>query len=217
MNNGRVPSPARKPPAVIFDLDGTVADTLDDITGAVNYALEHTLREPLHRDAVRPMIGDGLPALMSRAAGTQEPPMVEFLVRRFQEHYDEHHLKTTRLYGDRAGMLMAILSNKPHTFTLLICDELLDPWPFAAIMGALEGLPGKPDPAGALSLAEAMKRDPADVFLVGDSAIDVNTAKAAGMRSVAVTWGFRDRDELVAADPDHVVDHPDELARVLAG
>ncbi|MCP4590555.1 MAG: HAD family hydrolase [bacterium] len=212
------------PPAVILDLDGTVADTLDDITSAVNYALDHQMKPLLERETVRGMIGDGLPTLMSRAGETSEEAMIAFLVRRFKEHYDEHHLDQTVLYDGAAkflsrceqeGILLAILSNKPHTYTLLVCDDLLDPWSFGAIVGAHDGLPIKPDPAGALAIADAMGRDPQDIWLVGDSVIDVDTARAAGMRAVAVTWGFQDRDRLQAAQPDHLVDDFEQLGDVI--
>ena len=214
----------RAPPAVILDLDGTVADTLDDITGAVNYALDHARRAPLDRDTVRRMVGDGLDTLMSRAGETTEEAVIASLVRRFKEHYDENHLANTRLYEgaewffarcDQEGVLLAILSNKTHEYTLLICDALLDRRRFAAIMGAHDGLPVKPHPAGALALADAMKRDPAEVFFVGDSVVDVETARAAGMPSVTVTWGFQDRARLRSAGPDYLVDDFDELWDVI--
>jgi len=210
--------------AIIFDLDGTLADTLDDIVNAVNYALDHVQHEPLDHAAVRRMVGDGLPALMSRAGETSDEAMVAFLVRRFQEHYEENYLANTRLFEgadrflarcDQQGMLLAILSNKPHTYTLLICDELLERWSFGAIVGAHEGLPIKPHPAAALAMADAMKRDPAEMFFVGDSVVDIETARATGMRSVAVTWGFQDRERLRSAGPDHLVDDFDELWEVI--
>ena len=214
----------RTPPALILDLDGTVADTLDDIAGAVNCALDHAQRALLDRDTVRRMVGDGLATLMSRAGETTNEATVALLVRRFQEHYDENHLANTRLYEgaerffgrcDGEGILLAILSNKPHEYTLMICDALLDRWSFAAILGARDGLPIKPDPAGALALADIMKRDPVDVLFVGDSVVDVETARAAGMPSVAVTWGFQDRARLQSAGPDHLVDDFDQLWDVI--
>lgn len=214
----------RIPPAIILDLDGTVADTLDDITNAVNYALDHMQGRLLDCDVVRGMIGDGVSTLMSLAGQTDDEAMVAFLVRRFREHYDENYLANTRLYDgaerffsrcDREGVLPAILSNKPHEYTLLICDELLDRWNFGAILGAHDGLPVKPHPASALALADAMKRDPVDMFFVGDSVVDVTTAKAAGMRSVAVTWGFQDRACLRASDPDYLVNDFEQLWDVI--
>jgi phosphoglycolate phosphatase len=217
------PSPTA-PPAVILDLDGTLADTLEDITAAVNYALEHGMLSPLTPGVVRGMVGDGLSTLIARAADTADPVLIAFLVRRFQEHYDEHCLVHTRLYPgaaefltrcDEAGVVPAIVSNKPHEFTLRICDALLEPWFFGAVVGARDGLPGKPHPAAALAVADVLQRRPADMFFVGDSVVDVAAAQAAGMRSIAVTWGFQDRAPLEAAAPDHVVDSFEELWRVV--
>lgn len=234
------------PPAAILDLDGTVADTLDDLTAAVNHALDRwkapvranrrptqsTSRAPagdgqrtLDRGTIRELVGDGLPALMSRAGGTRDPAAISDLVRRFKQHYDRHCLAHTRLYPGaerffahchQHGVKLAILSNKPHEFTLMICDRLLSRWPMAAILGAHDGLPLKPDPAPALALADAMKRDPAAVLFVGDSVVDVETARAAGMPSVAVTWGFQDRARLRDAHPDHLVDSFEELWDAIA-
>ncbi len=214
-------------PAVILDLDGTVADTLEDITNAVNYALEHQMREPLDRDTVRHLVGEGLPTLMARAGKTSDQTMIAFLVRRFKEHYDDNYLAHTHLYPgaerflslcEQEGVVLAILSNKPHEYTLQICDGLLDRWFFGAILGAHDGLPVKPHPAAALALADALKRDPQDILFVGDSVVDIATAKAARMCSVAVTWGFQDRPRLQAAAPHHLVDSFDELWDVvLAG
>ncbi|MFH0981137.1 MAG: HAD hydrolase-like protein [Planctomycetota bacterium] len=211
-------------PAVILDLDGTMADTLNDITNAVNYALDCQQREPIGPDTVRGLVGDGLAVLMSRAGQTSDEALIAFLVRRFKEHYDEHCLAHTCLYDGaerfltrcaEAGVLLAILSNKPHLYTLLICDDLLDRWTLTAIMGAHEGLPIKPHPAAALALADAMRREPADVFIVGDSVVDIETARAAGMPSVAVTWGFQDRGHLQNARPDYLVDDFDQLWEVI--
>ena len=213
-----------RPPAVILDLDGTVADTLDDLTGAVNFALEHENRETLDRDAVRQMVGDGLPTLMARAGRSSDEAAIAVLVRRFKQHYHENYLANTHLYAGAEqffarckdqGVLLAILSNKPHEFTRLICDQLLSSCPIGAIMGAHDGLPIKPDPAAALAAADTLKRNPAEVFLVGDSVVDVETARAASMRSVAVTWGFQDAARLQTAKPDFLAHSFDELWAVV--
>lgn len=212
------------PPGIIFDLDGTLADTLQDIADALNHALQ---REglPVHSsERVRTMIGDGLPVLMGRAAGTEEPERIATLVKHFREHYARHYLRHTRLYDgvdralnevQQAGCPMAVLSNKPHDFTQRICHALLEPWPLVGAIGTREGHHKKPHPAEAYALADEMRRCTRNVVIVGDADIDVRTARSAGMRSVAVTWGFGDRPSLEAAGPDRIVNCPEDLPEAI--
>lgn len=207
-------------PGVIFDLDGTLADTLQDITEAVNVSLGHFGLPAQPPDRIRAFVGDGLSQLMSRAADTNDPDRVAGLVDRFREHYGLNYLRHTRLYPGikiavsqlgRGGCPISVLSNKPHDFTQRICDKLLPAVSIAGVVGAGDDYPNKPDPTAALMLARQMGRAPQDVVVVGDSALDVGTARKAGMRCVAVTWGFRDRPELEAAGPDAIVDRPEDL------
>jgi phosphoglycolate phosphatase len=213
-------------PGVVFDLDGTLADTLRDISDAVKVSLEHFALpvQPLER--VRAFIGDGLPQLMSRAAGTNDPDRVAGLVERFRDYYSLNYLRHTHLYPGmeeavsalrRAGCPISVLSNKPHDSTQRICNALRPAGSLDAVAGASDEYPKKPDPTAALLLAERMGRPPQRVVMVGDSAIDVQTARNAGMRCVAVTWGFRDRPELEAARPDAIVDRPEQLPLVILG
>jgi len=208
------------PPGVIFDLDGTLADTLQDLTEALNATLADEHLAPRPPEQVRSFIGDGLATLLSRAAETEDPERIAALIGRFREHYAGNYLRHTLLYAGleavldalrQVGCPLAVLSNKRHDFTRWICDGLLERWPLVEAVGTRPGGPKKPDPSEALRLAERMQRSCGDVVLVGDSDTDVQTARAAGMRSVAVTWGFRDRPLLVASEPDRLVDRPEEL------
>jgi phosphoglycolate phosphatase len=205
---------------VIFDLDGTLADTLDDITASMNFALRAVDSPPRGRDEVRPMIGEGLRVLVSRAASSDDPQLIDRILPIYRTHYRAHALDRTRLYDGIAGALdalaacgcpLAVLSNKPHDFTIEICRVLLARWPFVAIDGHREGDPRKPDPATAIALAKRLNRCPAEVFFVGDSAVDVRTAFAAGMIAIGVTWGFRSRDEIEAAGARLIARVPTDL------
>lgn len=213
-------------PGVIFDLDGTLADTLRDISDAVNVSLEHFALPAQPIERVRAFVGDGVSQLMSRAAGTEDAGQVAALVERFRDYYSVNYLRHTRLYPGmeetvsilrRARCPISVLSNKPHEFTQRICNALRPPGSLDAVAGASEDYPKKPDPTAALLLAQRMGRPPQRVVMVGDSAIDVQTARNAGMRCLAVTWGFRDRPELEAAGPDAVVDRPEQLPAVILG
>jgi len=215
-----------RPPGVIFDLDGTLADTLADLTDAVNAAMRWG-GLPLHGpEVVRTYVGDGLPVLIRRAAGTDDPQRVNELIVPFRVYYQQHYLRHTRLYPgvaaaltalQTAGCPLAVLSNKPDEFTNAMCRALLAEWRFTAFAGTSDRYPSKPDPTRALSLAAEMGRPPCEVFIVGDAPSDVATAHAGGMRSVAVTWGFRDHADLHAAGPDRIVDRPDELPAAILG
>lgn len=226
METDRAASSHPGPPGVIFDLDGTLADTLLDITDAVNVALQSLSLGPLAPARVRPLVGEGLPVLMARASEVSDPSKLTALVRGFREHYREHLLDRTRLYDgiptvlDRlseAGCPLAVLSNKPHDATQTICARLLAAWPFRHCLGAGDSRPNKPDAAGALLLADLFNRPPGEVVLVGDSGVDVATAINAGMRPIGVTWGLRDREELQRAGAAALVDQPQQLLDVILG
>ncbi len=216
------------PVAVIFDLDGTLADTLDDITDAMNVVLAEIKHRPIARTRMRSLIGAGLPVLMKLATGIDDADRIDQLVQRYQPVYADRMLRKTCLYPgvDRAldtlsaaGVPMSVLSNKPHRFTSPICDALLSRWPFVECRGHRDDVSNerrKPDPGVALELSRVMNRTPGDVVFVGDSEADIATARNAGMRSVAVTWGFRDRQDLAASDPDEIIAHPARLTELLS-
>ena len=109
------------------------------------------------------------------------------------------------------AMPMAVLSNKPHDFTCLTVERLLGRWPFAVIQGVDEETPPKPDPTGALRLAARLGIEPSNCLYVGDTRVDMETATAAGMVSVGVTWGFRDEEELRTYRARHIIHRPEEL------
>ena len=208
-------------PLYIFDLDGTLADTLDDIAVSLNQALRRLGLPEYDRDSVAAMVGDGVFKLAARAAGTSDGELVGRLVEYFGAHYRIHALDRTRLYDGIAEQLdrlaqanwsMAVLSNKPQAFTEQCCAALLNRWSWRAICGAGEDRPRKPDPAAALAVADIMGCPPHRVCLVGDSPSDVAAAKAAGMTAVAVGWGYRSEAQLRAAGPDAFVPCPAELA-----
>lgn len=203
--------------AVVFDLDGTLVDSLDDIASALVAALaDHGLPAPARAD-VRDWIGGGARSLVAHAAPAAR---VDAVLARFGVHYAAAPVVHTRLYDGIAPVLdrlaargdrLAVLSNKPHALVVEICERLVARWPFAAILGARDGAPLKPDPAVALELARTLGVAPGACWFVGDSAIDIATARAAGMIAVGVTWGFRPRAELVAAGAAAIVDTPGEL------
>jgi phosphoglycolate phosphatase len=207
-------------PGVIFDLDGTLIDTLDDITDSLNETFEAEGRPVVPRERVRMLIGEGLSVLLHRASGEEDEERIGTLVKRYREIYRRRMLDKTRPYPGIEEVLgaltakdvpMCVLSNKPDDFTVPICKALLGKWSFVVVRGSTTDTGRKPNPASALELALAMGRDPGDVYFVGDSAIDMETARNAGMAAVGASWGFRDRAELEAAGAVWVIDHPRQL------
>lgn len=207
--------------AVLFDLDGTLVDSLEDIARALDRAFDdHGLPRP-PRSALRGWVGGGARNLVQQAV---DAPLVDGILARFQHHYAAAPAEHTALYPGLAAVLdalvergvrLAVISNKPHDLTVAIAAQLLARWPFAEIVGHRPGVPLKPDPTAALALAHALDVPPARCALVGDAATDVATARAAGMRAIAVTWGFRPRASLEAAHPDGIADHAAELLALL--
>jgi phosphoglycolate phosphatase len=201
--------------AVIFDLDGTLADSLRDIAEHMNDTLaEHGLaRIPVADYA--PFVGNGVRELVRRAAPAED---ADALVEAFRARYRAAPVVHTRPYPGIVELLdsldarLAVLSNKPHALTEAVVNELF-PGRFAAVLGEREGTPRKPDPAGALALARALEVPPEACALVGDSDVDVETALRAGMRAIAVSWGLRPRAALAAAHA--IIDAPAQLTRWL--
>jgi phosphoglycolate phosphatase len=201
-------SPAsRRPGGVIFDLDGTLADSLADIASAMNRMLQaHGL--PAHpASAYRAFVGEGVRKLVERALPPGTESMREAFVAAYQADYAEHLLDETRLFPgipevldglQSAAVPVAVLSNKPHLPTRRLVDALCSRWAFRAIVGERPGVPRKPDPTSALALADALAAAPETVAFVGDTGVDMLTARAASMRPVGVLWGFRPQEVLAS-------------------
>ncbi len=212
--------------AVLFDLDGTLLDTLDDLADAANAALDR-LGLPAHPlDAYKYFVGDGMRNLVLRTLPEDqrdEDTLVKTM-EAFQEEYGRNWADKTRPYDGvaelldalaRRGVPKAVLSNKPHDFTQLCVARLLSKWSFAAVQGVSDTNPRKPDPTGALRIAERLGVTPADVLYAGDTNTDMQTATAAGMFAVGVTWGFRPAAELLAHGALALIDTPAELLGLL--
>jgi len=208
--------------AVIFDLDGTLLDSLTDIANAANEVLAE-LNLPVHEvDRYRYMVGDGVAVLFERAIGEDrvEPALIERCVASFRETYERHWNQQSRPYEGIAPMLdvllsrrlkLAVLSNKPQDFTERCVREYFSAWPIAPVFGQRVGIPRKPDPTAALEIATQLHVAPADCLYLGDSLVDMQTACRAGMFAVGALWGFRPRAELEAHGAAAVVAHPREV------
>jgi len=212
---------------VVFDLDGTLINTLQDIANSANDVLVSVGHAPHPVADYRRFIGDGVETLFRRAlpGGADSPEILTNCKTGFHDVYLRRWNETTGLYeGIRetlntlvnAQVAICILSNKPHAATLRCVDEFLSDWTFACVLGQRDGIPHKPAPEGLLEIIERLGVDRSELLYVGDSNTDMQTAVNANVTGVGVEWGFRDRHELLAEGATHVVAHPDELLGLLA-
>lgn len=213
--------------AVLFDLDGTLLDTLDDLGDSINRALIR-LGCPTHgREAFRYFVGEGVRMLVERAlpADRRDPATVETMLQLYREEYRKGWNLKTCIYDGIPEMLddlivrklaLGVLSNKPHDMTAQCVEGYLARWPFAVVFGQREHVARKPDPQGALEAADVMGVKPSEVLYLGDTATDMDTARAAGMFAVGATWGFRPVEELLAHGAHAIVNHPRELASLIS-
>lgn len=212
--------------AVVFDLDGTLLDTLDDLTDAVNHALGE-MGWPLRaRDEVRRFVGNGVVKLMERSvpAGTG-PEDFDRAMGLFRAYYDAHKRDKTAPYPGvarvlaelrRRGIKTAVVSNKFDGAVKALMEDCF-PGLLDAAAGENEagGVPKKPHPAMVLETLKALGAAPERAVYVGDSDVDLDTAKNAGLPCIAVTWGFRDRDFLLDRGAEVLIDAPEELLELM--
>ena len=209
---------------IIFDLDGTLADTLQDLADTMNHCLQELGFETHKTQDYKAMIGTGSRELCRKALPPERTDLADKLLEMNLARYARHYLDKTKPYPGIVRMLqeltsqglhLAVLSNKPDDFVKLICRQLFGPDCFEIVLGQHDGLPCKPDPAGVLDILRQMQAAPDEAIYVGDSGTDMTTAIAAGVRAVGVSWGFRDRSELLTAGADHIIDEPSELLELL--
>jgi len=193
--------------AIIFDLDGTLLNTLNDIAEAMNQVLVDNGFPNHPIDMYRYYIGNGLENLIIRALPEEKatPESLPKYLQAFRIAYAQNWHKNTRPYPDIPALLtrltqhdfhLTILSNKAHEFTVRMVLTLLDQWKFKKILGAGSGFPKKPNPKAALHILEYLRVRRDECLFVGDSGVDMQTAKAAGIFPLGVTWGFRPESEL---------------------
>ena len=212
---------------VLFDLDGTLLNTLEDLADSVNAVLAaHGF--PVHAaDSYRFFVGDGIQNLILRALPAAEAD--EDLARRLLPDVDAQydlrwHSKTAPYSGisgtisalKERGMKLAILSNKPHRFTVEIVDHYFPDSPFDIVYGCRDGVPRKPDPSAAFEIASRLGIPSDQWVYVGDSNTDMKTALSAGFFAVGAAWGFRPVEELVAAGANRIIQKPEEILDILS-
>lgn len=210
--------------AIIFDLDGTLLDSLHDIASSMNEALR-MLGFPTHPvSEYRRFVGEGLEILVRKAlpAG-QQADVINRCVLEMKSEYARRWQDNTKPYAGVSELLSfleernipkAILSNKPDEFTKTMVKTLLPAWSFRAVRGATPEFPKKPDPAAALAIAREFAVLPQEIIYLGDSNVDMQTARAAGMYAAGALWGFRSAEELREGGADGLLKQPFDAARL---
>ncbi len=210
------------PAAVIFDLDGTLLDTLDDLADSANEALAACGLPPHPVDAYRTFVGEGMEVLISRIVPPSQrmAPLASEVLQTYKAVYSRRWKDKSRPYPGIVDMLMAlnakgvplsVLSNKPQASTEICMAHFLGGLGFEIILGQRDHVPRKPDPAGALEIAQRLGLDPSRILFIGDTATDMDTATSAGMIPVGVLWGFREEEELRAHGARYIVSDPAEI------
>lgn len=212
---------------IIFDLDGTLLNTIADLARSTNQALQ-VLGYPTHEESSYPsMVGNGINKLLELALpeGKKTEENICRVRREFISHYDRHNADKSRPYPgipelleqlQAQGIRLAVASNKYQEATSRLVSHYFPGIRFAAVLGQREGINAKPDPTIVYDILDITGVSKADVLYVGDSGVDMQTAANAGVTACGVTWGFRPRAELEKFRPEHIVDQTDAIAEIIA-
>lgn len=209
----------------IFDLDGTLLNTIEALTFTTNLTLEHFGYPPVDETHVKQFVGDGYKVLIERAlkhSGDEQLVHYEEGLRVYTEVFAKHCMYHVRPYEGipelleqlkAKGIRIAVLSNKPHERTVENIETIFGKGYFDIVAGEQLGIPKKPDPAGVRRILEQFGETPEHCLYFGDTNTDMKTGLGAGLITVGVTWGFRDRAELESFHPQYVIDRPEEVFR----
>ena len=212
--------------AVLFDLDGTLLDTIEDLADSMNRALAAMGFAPRTTDQYKLFVGDGVQMLARRAlpADHADEQTVAACLERMQADYANRWGEHTKPYAGIPELLTtladrhiaaAVLSNKPDDHTRLMVAELLPHWKLEPVRGARPDVPKKPDPTAAGWIVSQLALSPTEVLYLGDTDTDMQTAVAAGMFPAGALWGFRSAEELAASGARELIAHPSQLLDLL--
>ncbi|MCM1152375.1 MAG: HAD family hydrolase [Muribaculum sp.] len=209
---------------VIFDLDGTLLNTISDLGNACNFALRQMGFSEHALSSYNYMVGNGVRRLMERAQPDADPKTIDQLLVYFRSHYDQHCTDTTVPYNGipellasltEKGVNVAVATNKYQSAAEKIIKHFFPDVPWCSILGQRPDFPAKPDPSIVFETLAITPTPKSRVLYCGDSAVDIETARRACVESIGVTWGFRPVSELRKAFADHVVSSPAEILKHL--
>jgi len=210
----------------MFDLDGTLLDTLTDLANSMNSVLEKYGFSPHPAENYKYLAGSGVRELVIRALPFEikDEGKIERLIEDLLNEYEKHCFDKTRPYDGvpdlltsltEIGVRMAVLSNKQDKFTKMMVERLLPDGKFEVVLGARPNVPKKPDPISAVEIMDIMELTPKDFIYLGDSDLDMQTAIAAGMYPVGALWGFRSALELLNSGAEALIEKPVDLLKLL--
>ena len=209
--------------ACIFDLDGTLTDTVRTLAYFFNNETAKHGLPPAPVEQFKYFAGNGARTLIHRVLayhGVTDAALENSILQDYNAAYDADFLHLCSLYDGVADMItalrnqgvqLAVLSNKPQPTTQKIIKAFFDEGTFSVVFGQREGVPLKPDPAGVFEILELLRRQKQECLYIGDTAVDIQTGKSAGLTTVGVLWGFRDRAELEGAGAAYIIAKPLEL------
>ncbi|WP_458700176.1 HAD family hydrolase [Sulfurospirillum sp. 1307] len=211
--------------AVIFDLDGTLLDTIEDLKISCNYVIEQFGIKPFSTSEYKLLVGKGAVQLFKDLLPNASEDDRKLALEMFEKHYAKQYSKNTKPYNDinklltflqTKGIKIAVLSNKPHAFTKKCVLKYFNNWKFDAVYGVREGIPRKPSPEAVFEIMQELHVKPEETLFVGDTKVDMQTAKNANIDSVGVLWGFRSQKELEENGAKYIASNPKELIKILA-
>lgn len=208
----------------VFDMDGTVVNSIGDIAAAMNRSLESLGHKTYTDDEYCKMVGDGMDILCRRALPDSDEEEVTKLIELYKQDYINHCCEKSYIYDGvaevihglkKSGVKCAILSNKPHDQAMEVADTLFDDEMFDIVLGQTDRFPIKPAPDSLLWMIDELGVEKSEVAYIGDSNVDVRLGKTAGVFTVGVTWGFRTAEELKSEGADAIADTAEALEEIL--
>lgn len=214
-----------KPKCAVFDLDGTLINTLTDLRSAGTYVMnKHGFKADYTEDDYKKFVGNGIKKLVDRLFGeTLDEDALDGYTKEFIEYYNLHSLDNTHPYSGipvqveklkNAGIKTCVVTNKAEPSAVIILETLFGRNAFDLIVGQRDNLPVKPDPAGVFEALRTLGVTAGEALYFGDSNVDMLTAKNAGIRAVGVTWGFRSYEELASFSPYRIISSPEEISEM---
>lgn len=211
--------------AVIFDLDGTLLDTLEDIAISCNFVLENYDKSPLPIEDYKLLVGQGASQLFKDLLPQLSQKEQTEALALFEKHYAKQFSKNTKIYDGISKVLtflqvknikMSVLSNKPNIFTKKCVLKYLRDWNFEVVYGIRDGIERKPDAAGVHEILQELHVNADETIFIGDTKVDMITAKNADMNSIGVLWGFREKEELAEHGATFIADEPTDIIKIIS-